>query len=136
MSLDILRCYVLPFFVNKCRQEEVRDYIVTLCPRVFLIITQTYISVVIEVLLPLFLFFLRPSLTLSFHKEVNVPLDNISGIGILLVDRLAAERMSHLVIFRVADVVDVIIPLVVADCKSGMSEHVVHPLSVELFLQP
>ena len=72
-------------FVHFRRNEKVWNDIIALCH----IITKPYTR-------------LR---FIASIENIKVPLDNIPGVSVLLVDRFRPKGMSHLVIFRIANII-------------------------------
>ena len=62
--------------------------------------------------------------------DIEIPLYDVAGVGPLFVDRLRAELAAHLVVFRVADIVDVVVGLV--EQQSLVGVEVVHEFAVGL----
>ena len=67
----------------------------------------------------------------AFAKDVQVPLDDVAGIGVLFVDGFIAQLVAHLVILAITDVVGVAV-VVLNEALGGVE--VVNDLAVFLLL--
>ena len=87
---------ITQILLHSSTDEEVWNYVVTLSQ----IITKfRYFTELVPVTLPILI------ILVTLHKEVQVPLDNVSGISKLLSHRFASNRIPSLIILRIANVI-------------------------------
>ena len=110
--------------IKLCANKEVGDYVISLSH----IISQFWnIAKILFVILQYWV------IRVVIHKQVQVPLNYISCIRKLLINRFLANLGTTLVILRVTDVVNRFVFLV---CRKPLvSVHVVNKFPVVLFLK-
>ena len=111
-------------FLHRGADEEIRDDIVSLR---HIVAQLRHLSELVPILFPVFVVLVAP------HKQVQIPLNHVAGIGELLGHRLASYGMVPFVILRVADVVYGLVFLVGGQPLIGVD--MVDHLAVILLLQ-
>ena len=118
-------------FIDKSADKEVRYHIVSLCQWVVL---QMNVTEIFLVGFPLRLFLLVKSRIVSC-KQIDIPLNNISGVCILLVDGLWSQRVSALIVLAVTYIIYFPVFLRVSRCQCQVCIHVVYPFAIVLIGQ-
>ena len=112
------------FFIYECRDKEIGNDVVAFgC-----LVAQPDV-------LGIILLFLR---FIARKEKVKVPLNHISGIGVLFIYRFVTHSRTNLIVFAVTYIIYLLLHLLLHGTgvhQVGKGVHVVHPFTVFLFLK-